>query len=396
MSMNHHRSQSAGSVLSPREPQRIAVIGGGLGGLTCARELQLRGHRPVVFEASDRVGGRCSSHSSPIGWFDDAAQAISGHTRLASYATQQPGELAVLHPWTVAATAAEDEPTGRDRDKEMNEELSSRTLKPMGDVGVPSMSALAQAISQPLVVRLRTTIQQAQRNDDRWVLRDAAGKLHNNFQALVLAIPAPQALPLAQASPGLTAALGAVRYANRWVLMLGCERPVGLPAYRAFESGPIEVVAAMHSKPGRPAGGPQRWVVQASERWSLQHEHDDADTVAELLLDLFRAHAGRGVTPIFIHAQPWRYAFVKTPANAPGYSECLWDDEVRLGVCGDSVVASQLDLVHRSGVALAALMADSLSWQPMHHTGPSQHAPSMSQAQIREPRKTWETQTAHS
>ena len=38
-------------------PQTIAIIGGGIGGMEAARILKLRGHRPVIYEKSDRLGG---------------------------------------------------------------------------------------------------------------------------------------------------------------------------------------------------------------------------------------------------------------------------------------------------------------------------------------------------
>ena len=142
----------------------------------------------------------------------------------------------------------------------------------------------------------------------------------------------------------------------------------------------------MHSKPGRPSGVPQRWFVEADERWSLQHEHDDAETVADLLLDIFRAHAGRSVNPNFLCAHQWRHAFVETPATLPGHLECLWDDEVRLGVCGDSVVASHVDRVHRSGVALAQSMAESLM---------SRRAQSARQRHGKDFRSPYEAQAVH-
>lgn len=359
--MKHQRDGELGSVLTCRVPPRIAVVGAGIAGLTCARELGLRGHDSVVFEASDRMGGRCSSRGTRIGVFDDGAQSIIGATRLGYYAGEHPGELAALHAWTVPASPGEDERNGGDWDKDEDEADVTRTLKPIGAVGVPSMLALANAVARPLDVRLHTPIRQAQRRGANWILRGAAGEIDEGFQALVLAIPAPLALPLARESFGLSAALRAVRYRSRWVLLLGSERPVGLPGYREFDGSPIERVAAMHSKPGRPANAPQRWFVEADERWSLQHEHDDAETVADLLLDIFRAHTGRSVTPTYLCAHHWRHAFVETPATVPRHSEFLWDETTRLGVCGDSVVQSQVDRVHASGVALARAMADALS-----------------------------------
>jgi monoamine oxidase len=38
---------------------RIVVVGGGLAGLTCAYRLKQAGYRADIYEASDRIGGRC-------------------------------------------------------------------------------------------------------------------------------------------------------------------------------------------------------------------------------------------------------------------------------------------------------------------------------------------------
>lgn len=45
---------------------RVAVIGGGLAGLSCAKYLTDAGHQPVVYEAEDTLGGKvlaCSFHA---------------------------------------------------------------------------------------------------------------------------------------------------------------------------------------------------------------------------------------------------------------------------------------------------------------------------------------------
>jgi len=39
-------------------PKKVMIIGGGMGGMMAAEILQARGHKPVIFEASDRLGGQ--------------------------------------------------------------------------------------------------------------------------------------------------------------------------------------------------------------------------------------------------------------------------------------------------------------------------------------------------
>ncbi len=39
------------------QPKTVAVVGGGIGGMETARVLALRGHRPIIYEKSDRLGG---------------------------------------------------------------------------------------------------------------------------------------------------------------------------------------------------------------------------------------------------------------------------------------------------------------------------------------------------
>lgn len=40
-----------------KHPKKVAIIGGGMGGLEAARVLALRGHTPIIYEKSDRLGG---------------------------------------------------------------------------------------------------------------------------------------------------------------------------------------------------------------------------------------------------------------------------------------------------------------------------------------------------
>ena len=45
-------------------PEKVIIIGGGVGGMEAARVLKLRGHEPVIYEKSDRLGGTLIAASS--------------------------------------------------------------------------------------------------------------------------------------------------------------------------------------------------------------------------------------------------------------------------------------------------------------------------------------------
>ena len=63
---------------------RVAVIGGGITGLTCARALADAGHAVTVFDKGRGVGGRLATRRTDDGLrFDHGAQvlpATEGHT----------------------------------------------------------------------------------------------------------------------------------------------------------------------------------------------------------------------------------------------------------------------------------------------------------------------------
>lgn len=51
MQKNRHFIKKTGA------PRRVNIVGGGIGGMECARVLKLRGHEPVIYEKSDALGG---------------------------------------------------------------------------------------------------------------------------------------------------------------------------------------------------------------------------------------------------------------------------------------------------------------------------------------------------
>ena len=51
-------------IVPTTKPKKVAVIGGGIGGMACALVLNKRGHKPVIFEKTDTLGGLFITASS--------------------------------------------------------------------------------------------------------------------------------------------------------------------------------------------------------------------------------------------------------------------------------------------------------------------------------------------
>ena len=51
--MQHNRYK----IVPTKKPKKVAIIGGGIGGMECALVLLQRGHKPVIFEKTNELGG---------------------------------------------------------------------------------------------------------------------------------------------------------------------------------------------------------------------------------------------------------------------------------------------------------------------------------------------------
>jgi hypothetical protein len=57
----------------PAKPLKVAIVGGGLAGLSAAKYLSDAGHKPVVLEGRDVLGGKVSARRRAMGWGISAA-----------------------------------------------------------------------------------------------------------------------------------------------------------------------------------------------------------------------------------------------------------------------------------------------------------------------------------
>ncbi|MDE2406058.1 MAG: NAD(P)-binding protein [Sphingomonadales bacterium] len=313
---------------------RVLVVGAGMAGLACARALAAAGHAARLLDKGRRPGGRMSTRRVALAdgerTFDHGAQYFTARA---------PAFVAEVERWAADGLVARWPAAGAD-----------------AWVGVPAMDAPPAALADAGAVRCSAHVMALARRDDGWqaTLRD--GDREGGFDAAVLALPAEQAAAfLGSHDLGLAARATRTRSRPCWTLMAAFAAPLALGGDVRRGDGALAWAARDSAKPGRAAG--EAWVVQADGAWSTAHLEDDADTVAQLLLDRLRQAAG-GTLPPVVHlaAHRWRYALSDGADAGP-----QWNPALRLGACGDWLPGSGVEAAWLSGTALAARMLRDLA-----------------------------------
>jgi hypothetical protein len=316
----------------------VAIVGAGLAGLACARSLAAREVSARIFDKGRAPGGRLATRRVDLPdrvlAFDHGAQYLTARGELFR------ATLEVTHakPWTDETRL----------------------------VGAPRMSSIPRRLAEGLEVEIGREVTGIAGTPGAWRLQHVPPRPRGRpapeqpatetgpFEAVLLAIPAPQAVPLLQGpAPHLAGVLGAVRIAPCWTLMIAFPTRLNLPDSIRPVGGPIGWAARDSSKPGRDAGT-ECWVVQAGPAWSREHLERSPAEVAPLLTGAFTALAG-GTLPPALHASAhrWRHALVEAPLGAP----CLWDPALGLGAAGDWCIAARAEAAVESGAALAESIA---------------------------------------
>lgn len=333
---------------------RIAIVGAGLAGLACAARLQAGGHTVTVYEKSRGVSGRMSTRRSELGGFDHGAQYFTATTDSFRQEVARWQAAGWVEPWNVRlATLSRGVATPVDRTEP---ERSSRSQR---YVAVPGMNALGKHLAAGLDIRCEQLVQEViPFHDGSWMLRverptveipETAGP----FDALLIAVPANQAVPLLSCVANFSAHAARTPMAPCWTMMLAFDRPLDLPFDGAWvQDSRLGWIACDSSKPQRRPG--EHWIANATSAWSAEHLEDDADRAKEKLLRAFHEATGSPVQPVHVMMHRWRYAQSIHPLDL----DCLWDDSRRIGACGDWFAAGlegsgRVENAWRSGSALA-------------------------------------------
>jgi len=343
---------------------RVAVVGAGLAGAACARQLAFSGWRVQVFDKSRGAGGRLATRRAS--WQD--AQGRSRTTRFdhgaVGFAATTPAFQAFAEQACRAGWVASWLPVA----------ASGTSASGPVYLPVPDMPRLTRELLSGIDFCWDTPIDAAHRQDEGWTLRSRGEVQPGMFDAVVMAMPPSQSAALLAAhAPAWAQQAAQVVMQPCWSLMGVADAPSAAPWDIALPRHPvIEVLSRNERRPGRePQAGEAHWVAHARGDWSRAHLERPGDWVQARLQDAMAECLGEPVRWRHAMVHRWRYAQTGLSLAAPGDS-CWWDAASGLGVCGDFLGGLGAEGAWQSATALVVAMqgnaaAHRASQENAHH-----------------------------
>ena len=309
---------------------KIAIVGAGLSGLTCADRLVSKGHQVTLFDKARGPGGRMSTRrlTTVLGdaYFDHGVQYFTVRDEAFKAVVEQWQTEGLAMPWPVAAADAW--------------------------VGTPSMNSPVKWMANRHQVVWSARVEAIRPQDAGWRLI-GEGITDTTFDAVVLAVPAEQAAVLLAPIDSVFHQLAlSTPSIPCWTLMLAFAEPLAVRRVILRDDAVIRWAACNSSKPRR--SGPHSWVVHAATQWSIEHLEESEDTVQRHLVQRFEKLIGFTLPePLAVTVHRWRYA-----ESGNIKQTALYNPQQKLGVCGDWMLGSRVECAWLSGEALGRMITD--------------------------------------
>jgi renalase len=334
----------------------VAIIGAGCSGLAAAHELRGAGYTLMVFEESDGVGGRAATRKQQGFIYDYGAQYIKEGSSVSVSLITERFRLADLIDigkpvWVF------------NRHGHIQEGDPVQNAEPKWNYR-SGLNALAKSMAQGLDIRLQTSINHLRQNITGWSIFDDAGRHVGEFEHVLIAIPASQAVELIEASEiadaqreDIGALLRKSSYNPLISVMLGYRpAPQARPYYALVNTDKAHAISWLaweHEKaPERVSEGAGLLIAQMAPQYSRDHWvlpndeiiSDVASRVAMLLEEKLS-------NPIFTDIYRWRYALPAEKADAQQLKAITLP--MGLAFCGDAFVGGRVHLALEHGVEVA-------------------------------------------
>ncbi|KAG2425864.1 hypothetical protein HYH02_014928 [Chlamydomonas schloesseri] len=385
---------------------RVAIIGGGMSGLMCARELARLGIRSTVFDTGKHgVGGRMGTRASGEASLRSGTGTTAASTKAAAaqlgglvfdhaaqfFTVTDPSFQSVVDDWLATGLVRVwDGPVGTLRaggSAGGAGAFAALPPRPPRYVAVGGMRRLAEELGEALeaggggLVEFRRPcwVGKMQAEEGRGWALSGEGRSQGVFDAVVVAHNGKCANRLVgpTGAPKVAEQLMRLKLNAVWCLMVAFDGPLPVNFEGAFVQGsPVLSWAANNTAKlelRHTPAGTQCWTLFSTNAYGQANKvpqenipPEVADKVAaEMVAALREAVGGPEGSPtaaavaakwpktVFTRVQLWGAAL---PLNTPG-TPCILDPDSRVGVCGDWLSGGSLQAAAVSGITLARQIA---------------------------------------
>lgn len=318
---------------------KLAIIGAGMAGLTCAHEAASAGHDVTVFDKGRGPGGRLSTRRVDLDGgvlrFDHGASG---------FRPRSPEFTSVSKHWVAKAWLAPWQPRTANR----TGSLVTDTGVEDWVTGIPGMNGLIKGLTLGLDVRFDVRIQALNLTASGWRLTFEDETPDFQCEGVVCATPAEQAgVLLKDAAPELASIAAGVRSDPCWTIMLGYETPLSIAHDLIIsDDPPFRRMIRNSSKPERSEA--ETWVLQATPDWTKERLEQSKEDIAAEAVSAFSALTKAEETPLIAMAHRWLYSQITKAADTPAN----WDEDLRIGSCGDWHIGPDIESAWLSGRVL--------------------------------------------
>ena len=319
--------------------KRVAIIGAGIAGLSCARELQSHGLSADVYEKSRGPSGRMSTRRTPDWSADHGAQYFTA---------RDPRFIQEVENWIKTGSAAIWKPKLKVYEAGVWRDSNSEEIR---YVGTPNMNSPGKHLAEELSIQYEATISQMQRRSGKWHLQcNEIGDIPTLYDFVVLAIPAPQASILIKDLDDRASRITATGQMKAcWTMMAHLPHQLTTDFDAAFINQ--EIISWICQNRSKPMRQSNLWTIHGNPSWSQENveisKEDAQDQMLKCLTSL-----GFNCKDAEISMHRWRYASggLQNPMNF------LLLPDIGLGLCGDWLNGGRVEGAWLSGHELAVAL----------------------------------------
>ena len=282
----------------------VAIVGAGISGLICAQELQQSGYRVVLIEKSRGLGGRVTTRRLQDTCADRGLSYLSPQGELTTRFVEVLKAQNIVTVWT-------------DTVHELR--ADSQLIAVKGSIlyiAPNGMSAIARFLAKDSEIQLNKRVIGLSLNDDCWhlQLQDSDAVM---AKAVVVAIPAPQALTLLEsfAAPEVRNSLQKVEFSACVSVIAGYPANAALPPWQAvtvIDDDTLAWISNDSSK--RPSMRSPVFVFHSTAKFAQNYiDAEDLEPVGQQILNKAAKLFPELAKADWLQCDRWRYAFATKP-----------------------------------------------------------------------------------